>query len=101
MLDRCALEDDLTVSRLEQPHDRATQRGLAATRLADQPERLPFPHREADVVDGVHAGDLALQDALPDREVLLDVPDFEKGLLARRALLLERRHAASTEPPAI
>ena len=39
--------------------------------LADQPERLARADVERDVVDGVHAGDLALDDdALLDREVL-------------------------------
>ena len=41
--------------------------------LADQAERLPGAQLEADVVDRVHPRHLALQDPLPDREVLLDV----------------------------
>ena len=78
LLDRLALEDDLAGRRLEQPDDRAAERRLAAARLADEAERLALLHGEADVVDRVHARDLALQHALPDREVLLDVPDLDK-----------------------
>src|SRR5262249_51365959 len=48
--------------------------------LADEPERLPFLHRERHVVHGVHARDLALHHALADREVLLDVLDVEERL---------------------
>ena len=62
MLDRPPLEDDLAVGRLEQAHDRAAQRRLAAAGLTHEPERLPFANREAHVVDGVHARDLALHD---------------------------------------
>ena len=35
------------VGRRRQPHDRARQRGLAAARLADEPERLALVEREA------------------------------------------------------
>ena len=39
--------------------------------IADEPQRLPRAQFEADVVDRVHLGNLALeQDSLPDREVL-------------------------------
>src|SRR5262249_54861434 len=95
------LEDDLAVGRFEQPHDRATERRLAAARLSHEPERLAFSHYEAHVVDGMDAGDLARKNALTDREVLLDVPYLEKRRLARFARLLESGHAASTVPPEI
>src|SRR5262245_12920187 len=101
MLNRRSLEDDLAVGRVEQADDRTAQRRLATARLADQPERLAFPNREAHIVDGVHVRHLALKNALADREVLLDVADLEKRGLVRPARLLENRHAASTEPPRI
>src|SRR5579875_1061115 len=62
---------------------------------------VDFPHREAHVVDGVHPRHLALQHALANREVLLDVPDLEQRMLARRGRLLENGHAASTPLPKI
>ena len=64
---------DRAAGQVVEPDDAPGQRGLAAPGLADQPERLPGAHLEADVVHRVHPRDLALQDALPDREVLLDV----------------------------
>ena len=49
--------------------------------LANQAEGLACPQLEADVVDRVHAGDLALdQDAAADREVLLDVLSPQQDL---------------------
>ena len=58
---------------------RTTQRAegrLAAARLAHQPERLALLELEADVVDGLEAGDLLLEhDALGHREVLAQVLD--------------------------
>src|SRR4029077_3231378 len=93
LLDRRSLEDDLALGRFEQTHDRPPQRRLAATRLADQSERLPFADGEAHVVDRMHARNFALQNSGPDGEVLLDVADLEKGRLARLAGLLESRHA--------
>ena len=54
------------VGGLEQPHDRARQRGLAAAGLAHQPERLALAQVEGHVVDGVDAADLAVdEDARP------------------------------------
>ena len=73
--DVSALEDDRALRRLEQPDDRAAERRFAAAGLADEADRLPRAHGEGHVVDGVNSPDLALEQALPDREVLLDVVD--------------------------
>ena len=71
-----ALEDDLAVRRLEQLHDAARHRRLAAAGLADDAERLALPEGEADPVDGLHGADLLLEDdPAGDREVLLQVLD--------------------------
>src|SRR5262249_31330479 len=78
--DVVALEDDLPRSGLEQPDDGAAERRFPAARLADQAERLALLHREADVVDRVDARDLALEDALANREVLLEAPDLDERL---------------------
>src|SRR5216110_546532 len=73
-------EPDLARRRLDQPEDRATRGGLAAARLADEAERLARQDLERHVVDGVHARDLAREEAAADREVLLEVLDPEQGL---------------------
>jgi hypothetical protein len=88
MLDGRPLEDDLAVGRLEQTHERPAEGRLAATRLTDESERLPQANGKAHIVDGVHTRDLALEDALADREVLLDVPDLEEWGFARSLRLL-------------
>src|SRR4029453_6416901 len=46
--DRAAVEDDVAVGRVEQPHDAAPQRGLPAAGLADDPERLAFRSADGD-----------------------------------------------------
>ena len=53
--DVLAAEADAALGGLEQPHERARQRRLAAARLADEPERLALGEVERHVVDGVHA----------------------------------------------
>ena len=85
--------------RLEQLHDAAGERRLAAARLADDAERLARLESEADAVDRLHRGDLLLEDdPARDREVLLDVVDDEElvaGELDRAALDLLRGRAIS------
>ena len=73
------------VGRVEQPHDAAGERGLAAAGLADDAERLALLDAEGDAVDRLHGADRLLEDdPARDREVLLDVLDDEE-LVARRA----------------
>ena len=48
--------------------------------IADEAERLARQDLERHVVDGVHARDLAREEAAADREVLLEVLDPEQGL---------------------
>src|SRR5262245_35533122 len=57
--DVLSLEADGAFRRLEQPHDRSAERGLAAAGLADEAERLTLLDGERDVVHGVDASDLA------------------------------------------
>ena len=96
-VDRLALEDDLAGRRLQQADDRPPERRLPAAGLADEAERLARLHREAHAVDRMDLRDLFLEDALPDREVLLDVADLDERLSA----LHDVAHAASGWPPAI
>ena len=74
-----ALERDRAGGRVEQPHDAARHRRLAAAGLADDAERLAAVEREADVVHGLDGRDLLLEDdPARDREVLRQVLDLEK-----------------------
>ena len=77
--DVAAVEHDLAVRRVEQPHDAARHRRLPAARLAHDAECLPWLDAEGDVVDRLHGRDLLLEDDPPgDREVLLEVLDLEQ-----------------------
>src|SRR3970282_1582158 len=59
----------------------AAQGGLAAAAFAHQPQRLAALDLEADAVDGLNVGDLALEDdAGGDGEVHLDVVDTDYGV---------------------
>ena len=78
MRDVAAAEDDLSAGGIEQPHDAARERGLAAAGLADDAERLAFVQRQRDAVDRLHRSDLLLEDdPASNGEVLLDVLDDE------------------------
>src|SRR5436190_1465816 len=79
LADRATAELDVAGGRFEQAHDRPAERGLAASGLADEPERLALVDGEGDVVDCVDPADLATQPALLDREVLDDTVDFDQG----------------------
>ena len=77
--DVAALEDDLAARRIEQLHDAARHRGLAAAGLSHDAERLALLQREADAVDGLHGADLLLEEDPPRHgEVLLHLLDDEQ-----------------------
>ena len=61
--DVAALEPDLAGRRLDEAQDAAAGRRLAAAGLADEPKRLSSRDVEADAIDGMHAVDLAREDA--------------------------------------
>src|SRR5207247_9322950 len=63
-----ALEDDVALVRLDEPEDRAAQRGLAAAGLAHQPQRLALADGEVHAVDRTDMTHRALPDTGPDRE---------------------------------
>ena len=74
-----ALELDRPGSWLEELKDRAGERRLAASGLADEAERLALGDGERDPVHRLHCADLAIDDhAGLDREVLRDVLHFEE-----------------------
>ena len=71
--DVVAVEPDLPLGRVVEPHHDAGERRLPAAGLADEPDRLARVDLEIDAVDRVHVADVLLeQDPLGDREVLLD-----------------------------
>ena len=85
----------LARGQLVQAHEAAPERRLAAAGLAHEAERLAGTHLERDVVDGLHARDLAADHAAAlDREVLRD--RLAPGAAARRSrrqLRVDRRLA--------
>ena len=85
--DVAAVEDDPAGRRIEEAHDAARHRRLAAAGLADDAERLALADREGDAVDGLHRGDLLLEDdSARDGEVLLQVLDDEELVAAHAAV---------------
>ena len=81
--DVAAVEGDPAARRIEQAHQAARHRRLAAARLADDAERLTLLDGEADPVDGLDARDLLLEDdPARDREVLDEVLDDEQVVAA-------------------
>src|SRR3954447_6565405 len=81
MGDVTPVEHNAPARRVEQPHDAPREGRLPATGLADDSQRLALVQRERDTVDGLHGRDLLLEDdALRDREVLLDVLADEQRL---------------------
>ena len=81
--DVLAVVDDGSARRREQARQQPRRRRLAAAALADEAERLAALHVERDAVDGMHARDFALQQALSDREVLDEVVDGDEALVYR------------------
>ena len=73
------VQRDSPVSRLDCAQDAASERAFAAARLADQPQRLVAANHKRHVVDGFHMPDHALQQAFFDREIFLQMLDFEQN----------------------
>src|SRR2546423_9150410 len=88
-----AVELHLAGRRLVELEDRAAGRGLAASGLADETERLALLDEEIDPIDRADGADLALEDdPLREREVHLERLDVEEILAA-----VEGRRAADTD----
>src|SRR5207344_367674 len=76
------------LGRVEQAHDAARERRLAAAGLADDAQRLALAESEGDAVDRLHLRDRLLEDdPAGDREVLLDAVDDEELVAAHIHLL--------------
>src|SRR5262249_57998225 len=74
-----AREENFPRRRLLEPEDEAADRGLAAARLADEPERFAGADVEAHVVDRADRGFSAAQAGL-DQEMLGEVAHREQRL---------------------
>ena len=77
--DVLSVEDDPPFGRLVEADERASDRRLAAARLADETERLAALDRERDPVHGLDVADVAVEDeAALDREVDLQPVDLDQ-----------------------
>ena len=74
-----ALEQNAPRRRLDQPHDGAAQRRLAATALAHQPQRFARRDAEAHVVHRLHVRTHAAEHPVLHREMDFQVLDFEEA----------------------
>ena len=78
--DLAAVEVDRARRRVHQAQQQAGGRGLAATRLAHEAERLAAHDVERDAVDGLDGADLPAEEPGVDREVLVEVADLHQRL---------------------
>src|SRR5215213_10967402 len=100
MRDIRAVDLDLARGRLDQPQDCAADGGLAAAGFANQRERLTRADRERHAIDRIDVTGRAAQQALLDREMLLEARDLEDERLRRlRHGRLRRSHASASMPP--
>ena len=81
--------------RRDQPQDQATGGRLAATRLADDAQRLALVHRQRHARHGLDGRDLMLEEPGADRELLHQVGDLEDGLSQRTLLRIRPPRARS------
>src|SRR5262249_38325813 len=83
--DVAARKLDSACGRLDETQYSAPDRGLAATALPDEPQRLPRADSEADIVDRVDEGNGASQETLAHREMLFKACDLQYGSRLSRA----------------
>src|SRR2546422_4230122 len=74
-----SLEHDLAVRRTFELEDAPAGGGLAAPRLADEPERLSPADPEAHAVHGADQAAPAAEESAPHPEVLHQIPDLQEG----------------------
>ena len=72
------LEGDAAAGRLDEPDKAAPERRLAATRFADQPNRLAVVNVETDAVDRLDLFAPVPEHPGPHREIFLQVADLEQ-----------------------
>ena len=74
-----AFENNLASGRLVEPHDAFPERRLAATRLADEPQRLAGLQRERDTVDCLERATRAQEQSGAHGKMHAHVAQFEQG----------------------
>src|SRR5581483_2260535 len=85
--DVLALELDLALGHVVQPHDHASEGRLAAPGLAHEPDGLARVDVQVHTVDGVDVADVLLEDdPAGNREVLLDAAKPDQRLAGRICL---------------
>ena len=85
-------EFDLAGVRLDEAYDEATRRRLAATALADQPQRLALVEREGDVLHRMHPRPGAPDEVRFDGKILAQAAHLQQRRFATRRLRC-RHHA--------
>ena len=103
LADILAVKEHGSSGRRQKVHERATERRFSAAGLADKPERLSPADGQVDAVDSLHQSDDIPEDALPDREILLQaahLKDRSVSVSMHRKILLppDCRRGASTGP---
>src|SRR5262249_1260088 len=89
-------EADLAL-RPDQLQDRLADRGLAAARLPDEPERASLTDRKRHPVDRLDEADGALEQPFANREMHLEIAHLEKRLALHRLGPLRRGRRISRE----
>src|SRR5947207_10001297 len=95
--DVAPVEHDAAARRLVEAQDRAAERGLPATGLANQAEGLAAPDRERDPVDRLDVAHMAVEDeAALDREPHPDVLELDQRPAAAAAGFGARHRTATS-----
>lgn len=85
------VEQDLSRTRVNSPHEATPGRGLSAPAFTDEPERFALVDVKAHVIDCAYLPNNPSQEALCDREVLakpshIEQPASRVGLAGRKVL---------------
>ena len=73
------VEDHFARCGLEKPQDRATDRRLAGSGFANEPQHLACADGKRHILDGLNAVDDAREYTAVNREILAQVPHIQKG----------------------
>ena len=100
--DVVALKEQLAAGDVVKPDETARERRLSAAGFADEPERFAAPHRQRDIVDGVHGPPALRRKAGADGKPLHQRAGFEDRAFCRRHRVahacVSRRQAAAWGP---
>src|SRR5262249_25517896 len=97
--ERASVEEDVARRRLDEAEDQAPEGGFAASRLADETERLPVLDRERHGADRGHPGPRPGEEPAADGVPLADVADLdERGCVHTRMQAARWPGAFSSRP---